>query len=300
MEFLGFIRPDGRVGVRNTVLIISTDVNTNGICLNIASSVLNAVPVPGWPNREKYTEYLSALAQHPNVAGAIVLAQSSEGVGESVAKKLTGLGKPVQIINLAASGGVIEAVAHAVRAAMMMVREVSTQRRQLTLMSRLILGLIYRDQSGTGDLLVHCIDSIQENHGRVLIFKDEADKKSKINLCPVIKKVDTGGKVDSQQGLYQLRVTDESEDVLKAMASLGVQLAVDATGGPFTRYHTVLPVVSITANQDHYNSYKDNIELDLSHLDLQSYKAEDYSLLIINEIIATASGKLTKSEALKF
>jgi len=300
MEFLGFIRPDGTVGVRNTVLIISTDVSTNGICLNIASSVLNAVPVPGWPDREKYTEYLGDLAQHPNVAGAVILAQSSEGVGGHVAEKLAGLGKPVQLISLAAPGEVIEAVAHAVRAAMLMVREVSTQRRQLTLMSRLILGLIYRDQSGTGDLLVHCIDTIQENHGRVLIFKDAADKKSKINLCPVIKRVDALGKVDSQQGLYELRGSKEPGDVLMAMASLGVQLAVDATGGPFTRYHTVLPVVSITANQDHYNSYKDNIELYLSQLDLLSYKAEDYSLLLINEIIATASGKLTKSEALKF
>lgn len=300
MEFLGFIRPDGRVGVRNTVLIISTDFSTNGICINVASSVLNAVPVPGWPNKEKYTEYLSNLAQHPNVAGAVILAQSLEGIGEAVARKFTGMGKPVQLINLASSGGVIEAVAHAVREAMLMIREVSTLRRQLTLMSRLILGLIYRDQSGTGDLLVHCIDTIQENQGRVVIFKDEADKKSKINMCPVIKKIDSGDKVDSQQGLYELRGSNEPEDVLMAMASLGVQLAVDATGVPYARYHTILPVVSITASRDHYNSYKDNIELDLSQLDLTSYKAEDYSLLVTNEIIATASGKLTKSEALKF
>jgi len=299
VEFLGFVRPDGRVGVRNSVLIISTDLGANGICISVASSVLNLVPVPGWPDKQKYAEYLNNLVRHPNVAGAVILSQSAEGLGQDIAKKLTDIGKPARLISLAASGGSIGAMSEIMREAVQMVREVSTQRRQPTLLSRLITGLIYRDESSAGDLLVHCIDNIQENHGRVLIFKDLTEKKSRINLYPVIKKVASSGKVDSQQGLYELKCSGEPGDVLTAMTAMGVQLVIDATGGPYNRYHAILPIINITAVREHYNRFKDNIELDLSHLDLTSYKAEDYSLLVTNEIIATASGKITRSEALK-
>ncbi|MFZ5648154.1 MAG: UxaA family hydrolase [Bacillota bacterium] len=300
MEFLGFARPDGSVGVRNKILIASMDADINRLCLNVASSVINMVPVPGWPDKKRYADYLSTLAANPNVAGLVILDQSSEGFGEAVAKTVQDMGKPSVLINIGDSGGIIEAGARATRAAMLMAREISTQRRQPTPVSRLVVGLIYRDESGTGDLLYHSIAALEKNHGRALIYRDAAEKKTLIGKFPVIKKVDEGGKVGRQQGLYELKASAGSDGILMTMASLGVQLVVDATGGGYTKSHTIMPVINITADKDHFERLRDVIELDLSHLDFSNYKIEDYSLLIVNEIIATASGKMTKAEALKF
>lgn len=299
MEFLGFVRPDGSVGVRNKILIASFGVNTNMLCINVASSVINTVPVPGWPDREKYSEYLISLAESPNAAGLVVLEQSPGGAGEAVEKALLKMGKPARTINIGGSGGNIEAFARATRAAVIMAREVSTQRRQLTLVSRLVVGLIYRDDSGAGDLLYYCIEALEKNHGRILIYRDEVDKKQLIGKFPVIKKVDAAGKVGKQQGLYELKSSAGPAGALMTMASLGVQLVVDATGGQYSKSHTIMPVINITADKAHYESLKDDIDLDLSHLCFKNYKIEDYSLLIVNEIIAAASGKLTMAEALK-
>lgn len=298
MEFLGYVRPDGSVGVRNKILIASTDVNINRLCINVASSVINTVPVPGWPDKERHVEYLISFAESPNTAGILVLEQSPEGAGEAVEKAVLETGKPVRIINIGDSGGVIEASARAARGAVAMAREASTQRRQPTLVSRLVVGLIYRDESGAGDLLYHCIDALEKNHGRVLICRDAVDKKQLIGKFPVIKKIDAGAKVGKQQGLYELKSSDDPAGVLMTMASMGVQMVVDATGGHYCRSHTIMPVINVTADKGHYERLKDDIDLDLTRLDFKNYKIEDYSLLVVNEIIATASGKLTMAEAL--
>ncbi|MFZ5650877.1 MAG: UxaA family hydrolase [Bacillota bacterium] len=300
MDFLGYIRPDGSVGVRNRILVISTAPQTDMMCLNVTNTVLNTVPVLCGVCGAEIKDYAGPLIKNPNVAGAVVLESNPEGIGEKIVSEAAEMGKPAALVDISCPGGVIEAAARATRAAMIMSREVSAQRRQLTPVLRMVLGLIYGEQSGTGDLLYHCIDIIGKNHGRVVISRPKVDKKSLIGRLPVVKQIDPEGKIDKQQGLYELKPSPYPAGTLTAMASLGVQLVVDSTGGRYSGSHTVLPVINITADKALYERFQDGIELDLSDIDSKNYRIEDFSLLIVNEIIATASGKLTKAEALKF
>lgn len=300
MEFLGFIRPDGSVGARNSVLIISADPGVDRLCVNVADSVLGAVPVQCWPEKNRSIEIFSDLVKNPNVAGAVVVEPVSGGAGEMIIDAMAQMGRPAELITVSGSGGIIEANARAVRSAMLMTREASTLRRQATLLSRLMVGLIYEGNSGTGDLLYYCVNSLVENNGRVVIAKRVADKKDKINKCPVVKKLGAGGKVDRDRGLYEIECARNQHDTLIEMAAKGVQLVVAASGGPYPAAHSIVPVINVTASKNYYESLRDNIEIYLDGLDYERFKAEDFSLLIVNEIIATASGKLTKAEILKF
>ena len=45
MEFMGYVRPNGSVGVRNHLLILSGTVYANGIVERVANTIQGAVPI---------------------------------------------------------------------------------------------------------------------------------------------------------------------------------------------------------------------------------------------------------------
>lgn len=298
MEFLSFVRPDGGFGVRNYILVISGDPATNRLARNIAGSVLHAVAVQAWPEKESCTDFFKDLVTNPNVAGAVVVSPAPGGVGEMLDGIMKGIGKPCEQVAVSAAGGAINASALAVRAAMSMVREASTMRRQLNLASRLLLGVIYREQAGAGELLYHCLDQLVENNARIILSRKVADKKDRMQNLPGVKKLPSGKKVDQSRGIYEIEYCEDIGETLSAMAARGVQLVLAVGCGPCPAGHTVIPVVNVTADSDYYKYMQDMVDLNLGGLDLGSYKAEDFSLLLLNEIIATASGKLTSAEIL--
>lgn len=299
MEFLGYIRPDGSVGVRNHILLISADPSTNRLCCNAAKSVLNTVPFPAFPDKTRWVQYASAVATNPNVAGAVVIEPAAEGPGESIVKTLAQAGKPADLVTVGISGGAIEASARAVRSAMIMVREASAARRQLALISRLAVGLLYSGKTETGDLLYHCISLLVENNARILMSKSETGKQDSIGGLPVVGTLTAGGNIGRARGIYEIERLDNGFKTMTEMVLKGVQLVVVAEGSPYPGSHALLPAINITADRNYSDLLKDAVEVDLSGLDFESYKIEDYSLLVVNEIIATASGKLTKAEVLK-
>lgn len=192
MKFLGYIRPDGSIGVRNKILIISTDTRTDRLCMNIAGAILDTVPVVSGPAKGQFfDDYLVTLIRNPNIAGAVVLELASDGVDEKLVSVMGEIGKPIEVINISDSGGLIKSTARAGRAAMLMARDASTFRRQPVFLSRLILGLIYEENSQMEDLLCYFIDNIIDNNGRVIIAKKVTNKKDKVINYPVVKKLET-------------------------------------------------------------------------------------------------------------
>lgn len=297
MEFLGFIRPDGSVGARNHILIISASPETDSLSARVASSIFYGVPVPARAEKAADSGFYQTLAANPNVAGALVLEPVHGGGGEAVLNSVKETGKLADLIAVSASGGVVGASAAAIRSAALMAREASTYRRQATLVSRLVVGLIYADQSQAGDLLYHSVNMLVENNCRVVLARAPGGKKGGLSRLPVVKKLPAGGRVGPGRGVYEIDLLESDHQTLAAMASMGVQLAVAAAGSPFPPGNFIIPVVGVTADREYYQLFKDSVEMDLSTLDHRTYRAEDLSLLIVNEILATASGKLTKAEA---
>src|SRR5688500_20129538 len=83
--FSGFRRPDGRVGVRNHVLIVPTVVCSAVVCERIAAAVPGAVALPHLagcgqlgPDMQVTHDTLAAYCQPPNAGAAPVVALGGE------------------------------------------------------------------------------------------------------------------------------------------------------------------------------------------------------------------------------
>ena len=180
MTFFGFERPDGQVGLRNHVGVVSVMDNCNAVTRAIANAVQETIPVTtlfvrGQLGRDLEIAYdtLSGLARNPNLAG-IVLIGLEPVTTEEVARRIRPSGKPLEVINIQLVGGTIEATALGTRHAARMVREASRQRRSEHPLSKLRIGVECGGSDTTSGLASNpaigiVADRIVEGGGQVVI-----------------------------------------------------------------------------------------------------------------------------------
>ena len=85
-RFLGYVRPDGRVGVRNYVLVVPTVICSAVVCERIAAAhPASIVPLPHLagcgqlgPDMLVTHQTLAAYCQHPNIGAVLVVALGCE------------------------------------------------------------------------------------------------------------------------------------------------------------------------------------------------------------------------------
>ena len=133
--FQGFARPDGSVGIRNTVAVISVMDTCNPVTKRIADAVEGTTYLPGsfirgqlGRDRAITLRATAGLCLNPNVYGTVVVGLEPKTTEELVALA-SATGKPVESVVIQSCGGTIGAVAAGTRLAARMVREASRQRR---------------------------------------------------------------------------------------------------------------------------------------------------------------------------
>lgn len=111
MNFLGYKRPDGTVGIRNKILIISVDECCDGIARKIAEKSENAVVLTNWytcmlgGNEETFNQMIE-VSKNPNVAGIIVLAMGCGSIlPEQIANPVKETGKLTATLVCQENGG---------------------------------------------------------------------------------------------------------------------------------------------------------------------------------------------------
>lgn len=118
MEIMGYVREDGRVGIRNHVLILPLSYEVNQIADKIAKSVAGTVT---FRNQHGINQQGADLAQtvrvyegfstHPNVFGVILLGNGDEPFDAArIAEFAESAGKKVKLIQLNAIGGIRSAI----------------------------------------------------------------------------------------------------------------------------------------------------------------------------------------------
>ena len=135
--FLGYRRPDGRIGVRNHVLVLSATGLTSAAATRIASLVRGTICVTTGYGRGQVAadaklqfDTLIGLATHPNVAATLVLAAGSDIVARYV-DAIAATGKPVKGISLPdVHEDALTMVDHGARSATQLVRDASMLRRE--------------------------------------------------------------------------------------------------------------------------------------------------------------------------
>lgn len=144
--FLGYERPDGTVGVRNRVAIISIMDNCNPVTRSIARAVDGTIPVTTVFVRGQYGrdleiafDSLAGMGRNPNIA-AVLLVGLEEQTTEEVARRIRPSGKPLEAINMQPDG-TINAVAEGTRRAMKLAIAASAARRRPCPVSSLVVGV---------------------------------------------------------------------------------------------------------------------------------------------------------------
>ncbi|RNC28752.1 MAG: (2R)-sulfolactate sulfo-lyase subunit beta [Candidatus Dichloromethanomonas elyunquensis] len=149
MNFQGYLRPDGKVGIRNYLAVIPTSVCAATVAFQIASQIPQAVALANQhgccqigADHEQTVNTLIGLGKNPNVGAVLVVGLGCEGVPiAKVAEEILTSGKSVETIVIQDCGGTLKAVAKGVRLAGRMAREISQFKTKQFPVSELCMGV---------------------------------------------------------------------------------------------------------------------------------------------------------------
>jgi (2R)-sulfolactate sulfo-lyase subunit beta len=174
----GYRRPDGRVGVRNHVVILPVDDLSNAVCENVARVVPGTLALPHHYGRLQYGEDLDLTFRtligsgaSPNVAAAVVVGIEpnwAHHVAEGIARS----GKPVESYSIERFGD-LKTLAAAGRTAQQLLQDASELRREPVERREVVISIKCGESDTTTGLgscptVAQVVDRHVEDGGTVL------------------------------------------------------------------------------------------------------------------------------------
>ena len=165
MEFMGYVRPDGKVGARNYVAIIPSVTCANDVANAIHRQVLGTVTylhhqgccqLP--PDLERVTDTLISIGCSPKAAAVLIVSLGCEGTDhERMVKEISATGKHVEIIHIQELGGVSKAIQVGTDIARQLVIEVSGLQRQPVDVSNIVMSIKCGGSDTTSGMASNCV-----------------------------------------------------------------------------------------------------------------------------------------------
>ena len=185
MEFLGYRRPDGKVGIRNHVLILPTVGCANETCRIIAQQLQGAVSLVNQngcgevAGNTKITQtVLSGLAANPNIYGTILVGLGCESnrIPDMVDAIKAKTNKPLRSLSIQEEGGTVNTMRKAVQLAQAMIQEASACSREAVDISELMLGIECGGSDATSGLVANpvmgCVSDSLVDLGGTAMFSE--------------------------------------------------------------------------------------------------------------------------------
>lgn len=149
MKLRGYLRPDGKYGIRNHLLVVPTSVCASDTAVRIASQVPGAVAIPHQHGccqvGDDYAQTVRTLigfGKNPNVGAVLIVSLGCEGIqAEPVQKEIAKTGKHVERVVIQEHGGTLGALQAGIRTASRMLVELSVMEKTDFDISGLVLGL---------------------------------------------------------------------------------------------------------------------------------------------------------------
>lgn len=144
MEFQGFVRADGRAGVRNRILVVATSDCAEPAARMVAHGMDDVVSVTqhqGCIALETTTTLVGA-AKNPNIFATLLVSMGCEGIeAEPMMSEIEKTGKSVEIVRIQEVGSTRKTVARGREIVQKMLAEAQKQKRETLDLSRLAIGL---------------------------------------------------------------------------------------------------------------------------------------------------------------
>ncbi len=156
-KFSGYLRPDGRLGIRNNVLVIYLVECAHHVARAIVTKADEAsvqlVGFPGcYPNGYAF-RMMKQLATHPNVGGALIVSLGCEGFDrDGLAEAIGESGRPVETLVIQQAGGTKSTIAEGLDAIARIKAEAGKAPRADMTVSDLVVGTICGGSDGTSGI----------------------------------------------------------------------------------------------------------------------------------------------------
>lgn len=188
MEFWGYERADGSVGIRNYVAVLPAVRCGNELAVRIADEVGNgatALPINHScillkADQERAFRALTGVGKNPNIAAVIMVGIGCEGVTcPDIAEAITSSGKPVEVLTIDKEGSYNAVLDKGIRIAQKMVTDAALIKRQPFDLSHITLSIKCGGSDTTSALSSNPVvgwvaDSIVNSGGRA-IFTETAE-----------------------------------------------------------------------------------------------------------------------------
>jgi (2R)-sulfolactate sulfo-lyase subunit beta len=183
-SFEGWRRENGRMGVRNHVIILPVDDLSNAACEAVANNIKGCMAIPHAYGRlqfgydlELHFRTLIGTGANPNVAGVVVIGIEPGWAGK-IAEGIAATGKPVEFFGIEQYGD-INTIARASRAAYRMVKHASKLKKTTAPLVDLWVSTKCGESDTTSGLAScptngNAFDKLWEN-GNTLVFGETTE-----------------------------------------------------------------------------------------------------------------------------
>ena len=185
MHLTGYVRPDGRVGFRNHLIVMPLVGCVSDIARRIADAVEGAMPIVhphgcelGGADGDWLGLQMEGLAAHPNVGGVIFVTLACGKTNQyGIPQKAAEAGKLVETVNFHKVGGTTKSVQAGVEFARKMMPELKRQKRQPVGISAVVLGTKCGSSDNTSLDVLHFVtglacDMIVDGGGTVVLAEN--------------------------------------------------------------------------------------------------------------------------------
>jgi (2R)-sulfolactate sulfo-lyase subunit beta len=183
-SFEGWRRENGRMGVRNHVIILPVDDLSNAACEAVAHNIKGCMAIPHAYGRlqfgydlELHFRTLIGTGSNPNVAGVVIIGIEPGWAGK-IAEGIAATGKPVEFFGIEQHGD-INTIARASRAAYRMVKHASKLKKSRAPLVDLWVSTKCGESDTTSGLAScptngNAFDKLWEN-GNTLVFGETTE-----------------------------------------------------------------------------------------------------------------------------
>ena len=180
----GFLRADGRKGIRNVVLVTYLVECAHHVARVIVNESLNddvqLIGFPGcYPNNYSL-KIMEGLCTHPNVAGVLILSLGCEGFNrEQLADTIKASGRAVETLVIQKTGGTKKTITAGLERVNELVMTAQAVEIVPMGLNELVVGTICGGSDGTSGISAnpavgHCFDKLIE-HDAICIFEETGE-----------------------------------------------------------------------------------------------------------------------------